>query len=212
MGLGNIFKAFQPKDKVFFVLFDEVVANLIEMAKVFHEGILEYNQNDETFLQKIRDFEHKNDDLTHKIFLELGLNFITPFDREDISALAIKMDDIADYIYASTKYIYLYKTPKMEEYSEFASLIHDACLELQKALKAMKDFKDPKTVKEACIKINYFENVGDDLHSKALVKLFETNDPMRIIKVQTVLNNLEEVTDKAEDVANILDNIIIKYA
>ncbi len=212
MGLGNIFKAFQPKDKVFFVLFDQVAINLIEMAKFFHEGIMEYNQNDESFLQKIRDFEHKNDDLTHKIFLELGLNFITPFDREDISALAFKLDDIADYIYASTKYIYLYKTPKMEEYSEFTTLIYDACLEIQKAMIAMKDFKDPKTVKESCIKINYFENVADDLHSKALVKLFETNDPMRIIKVQTVLNNLEEVTDKAEDVANILDNIIIKYA
>lgn len=212
MGLGKLFKAFQPKDKVFFVLFDQVAENLVEMAKFFHDGIMEFDQNDETFIKKISDYEHKNDDLTHKIFVELGQNFITPFDREDISALAFKLDDIADYIYASTKYIYLYKTPKMEEYTEFTLLIHKACLEIQKAIEAMKDFKDPKAVKESCIKINSFENIADDVQSKALVNLFETNDPIRIIKVQTVLNNLEEVTDKAEDVANILENIVIKYA
>ena len=77
---------------------------------------------------------------------------------------------------------------------------------------ALKDFKDPVSVKEACIKINSYENLADEVLSKSLVKLFETNDPIRIIKVQSVLNYLEEVTDKAEDVANIMENIIIKYA
>ncbi len=212
MGIGNIFKAFQPKDKVFFVLFDQVGQNLVEMSKFFHDGIQEFDMNDDTFMKKVSDFEHKNDDLTHQIFVELGQNFITPFDREDISMLASGLDDIADYMYASAKYIYLYKTPETKEYAEFSLLILKACLEIQVALSNLKEFKDPVAVKESCIKINSYENIADDVQAKALMKLFETNDPIRIIKVNTVLNYLEEVTDKAEDVANIMENIIIKYS
>ena len=212
MGIGNIFKAFQPKDKVFFVLFDQVGQNLVEMSKFFHDGIQEFDMNDDTFMKKVSDFEHKNDDLTHQIFVELRQNFITPFDREDISMLASGLDDIADYMYASAKYIYLYKTPETKEYAEFSLLILKACLEIQVALSNLKEFKDPVAVKESCIKINSYENIADDVQAKALMKLFETNDPIRIIKVNTVLNYLEEVTDKAEDVANIMENIIIKYS
>ena len=212
MGIGNIFKAFQPKDKVFFVLSDQVGQILVEMSKFFHDGIQEFDMNDDTFMKKVSDFEHKNDDLTHQIFVELGQNFITPFDREDISMLASGLDDIADYMYASAKYIYLYKTPETKEYAEFSLLILKACLEIQVALSNLKEFKDPVAVKESCIKINSYENIADDVQAKALMKLFETNDPIRIIKVNTVLNYLEEVTDKAEDVANIMENIIIKYS
>ncbi|MEN2434315.1 DUF47 family protein [Weeksellaceae bacterium A-14] len=212
MAIGNIFKAFQPKDKVFFVLFDKVAQNLVEMSTFFHEGIQEFDQNDDSFMQKISDFEHKNDDLTHQVFVELGRNFITPFDRDDISTLASALDDIADYMYASAKYIFLYKTPETKEYSEFSLLIYKACLEIQIAINGLREFKNPRAVKESCIKINSYENIADDVMSKALVKLFETNDPIRIIKVNSVLNYLEEVTDKAEDVANIMENIVIKYA
>ncbi len=212
MGIGNIFKAFQPKDKVFFVLFNKVAENLVEMSKFFQNGIEEFDPNDESFLQKISDFEHKNDDYTHQIFVELGQNFITPFDREDISQLASGLDDIADYMYASAKYLFLYKTPDTKEYSEFSTLIYKACLEIQEAIKNLDGFKNPAAVKESCIKINSIENIADDVLSKALMNLFETNDPIRIIKVNTVLNYLEEVTDKAEDVANIMENIVMKYA
>lgn len=212
MGIGNIFKAFQPKDKVFFVLFEQVAETLVEMSRVFHEGILEFDQNDDTMMKKISDFEHKNDELTHQIYVELGKNFITPFDREDISMLAAGLDDIADYIFATAKYIYMYKTPETQAYAEFSQLIHKACLEIKDAIQNLNGFKNAAAVKEACIKINSIENIADDVHSQALAKLFETNDPIRILKVNTVLNYLEEVTDKAEDVANIMENIVIKYA
>lgn len=212
MGIGNIFKAFQPKDKVFFVLFEQVAETLVEMSRVFHEGIQEFDQNDESMMKKISDFEHKNDDLTHQIYVELGQNFITPFDREDISLLASGLDDIADYIFSTAKYIYMYKTPETNAYAEFSQLIHKACLEIQDAIKNLNGFKNAAAVKEACIKINSIENIADEVHSQALVRLFETNDPIRIIKVNTVLDYLEEVTDKAEDVANIMENIVIKYA
>ena len=212
MGIGNIFKAFQPKDKVFFVLFEKVAENLVEMSEFFHNGIQNFDANDEDFLKKIHDFEHNNDDLTHQIYVELGKNFITPFDREDIQALATSLDDVADYIYASTRYIFLYKSPETKAYAEFSLLIQKACVEIKNAIINLKDFKDLEAVKEACIKINSIENIADDVQSSALIKLFESNDPIYIIKVQQVLNYLEEVTDKAEDVANVMNSIIIKYS
>ncbi|ACU07189.1 possible phosphate transport regulator [Flavobacteriaceae bacterium 3519-10] len=212
MGIGNIFKAFQPKDKVFFVLFEKVAETLTEMSKEFHEGLLDFDINDDTMLTNMSDYEHKLDDLTHEIFVQLGENFITPFDREDISHLASALDDIADFMYASAKYIYLYKTPLDPAYSEFSLLIYKSCLEIQSAMGNLKEFKNAKAVKESCIKINSFENIADDVLSQATVKLFETNDAINIIKIKSVLEYLETVTDKAEDVANIMDSIVIKYA
>ncbi|WP_234108792.1 MULTISPECIES: DUF47 domain-containing protein [Chryseobacterium] len=212
MGIGNIFKAFQPKDKVFFVLFEKVAETLVSMSKEFHESLLEFDINDDTMLKDMSDYEHKLDDLTHEIFVQLGENFITPFDREDISTLASGLDDIADFMFASAKYIYLYKTPLDPSYTEFSLLIYKSCVEIENAIKNMKDFKNPKEVKESCIKINSFENIADDVLSQATVKLFETQDAINIIKIKSVLEYLETVTDKAEDVANTIENIIIKYA
>ena len=212
MGIGNIFRAFQPKDKIFFVLFEKVAQKLVEMSKEFHEGLKDYDLNDETLLNKMSDYEHEMDDLTHEIFVQLGENFITPFDREDINLLTSGLDDIADYIYASSKYIYLYKSPEVKEYSEFSLLIYKSCLEIQNAIKNLKEFKNPAEVKEACIKINSFENIADDVLSQGIVSVFESNDPIKIIKVKSVLEYLETVTDKAEDVANTIENIVIKYA
>lgn len=212
MGIGNIFRAFQPKDKIFFDLFEKVADTLIDMSKIFHEGLLDFDVNDESMLNQMSDFEHKMDDLTHEIFVQLGENFITPFDREDISQLAAGLDDIADYIYASAKYIYLYKTPENKVYSEFSLLIYKSCVELKNAIINLKDFKNPDEVKESCIKINSYENIADDVLSQATVKLFETNDAILIIKQKSILDYLEVVTDKAEDVANIMESIVIKYA
>ena len=212
MGIGNIFKAFQPKDKVFFVLFEKVAENLVEMSREFHEGIMVFNLNDDRLLKSMSDYEHKMDDLTHEIFVQLGENFITPFDREDINHLASGLDDIADYLYASAKYLYLYKTPATKEFSEFSLLIHKSCVEIRSAITNLKGFKNPAEVKESCIKINSFENIADDVLSQGLAKLFESDDAINIIKVKDVLEYLELVTDKAEDVANTIENIIIKYA
>jgi len=110
------------------------------------------------------------------------------------------------------RYIFLFKSPETKAYQEFSLLIQKACIEIQNAIINLKDFKDLDAVKESCIKINSIENIADDVQSSALIKLFETNDPITIIKVQQVLNYLEEVTDKAEEVAGVMSSIIIKYA
>ncbi|NAW51075.1 DUF47 family protein [Elizabethkingia argentiflava] len=212
MGIGNIFQVFQPKDKIFFVLFEKVTENLVAMSNDFNQGLQDFDLNDDSMLKKMSDYEHKNDEITHEIFVELGKNFITPFDREDIHELASGLDDIADYIYSSAKYIYLYKSPQQKAYTEFSLLIQKACVEIQHAFQNMKGFKNMKQVKEACIKINSIENIADDLLSNSMAELFETHDAINIIKVSSVLNYLEIVTDKAEDVANAIENILIKYA
>lgn len=152
------------------------------------------------------------DDLTHQVFIELGKNFITPFDREDIHALAAGLDDIADYIFASSKNIYMYKAPNLKEYSELSLLINKQCHEIQNAVKNLKGFKNMAEVKECCIKINSIENIADDILTNSLVRLFESNDAMSVLKAKSVLDYLEEVTDKAEDVANTLETIMIKYS
>ena len=103
------------------------------------------------------------------------------------------------------------KSPQNKAYEEFSLLINKACIEIKNAIENLKDFKNLEAVKEACIKINSIENIADDVQSAALIKLFETNDPINIIKVQQVLDYLEEVTDKAEDVASVMNSIIIKY-
>ncbi len=212
MGIGNIFRAFQPKDKVFFVLFEQVAQTLVEMSSDFHKGLEDYDLNDDSLLKKMSDYEHKMDDLTHEIFVQLGENFITPFDREDISQLTVALDDIADHIYASAKYMYLYKTNEIKAFSEFSLLIQKSCVEIQTAIQNLKGFKNPAAVRESSIKINSYENIADDVLSQSLVKLFESNDPIHIIKAKDVLEYLEIVTDKAEDVANIMESIIIKYS
>ena len=91
-------------------------------------------------------------------------------------------------------------------------LINKCCIEIKNALHHLKDFKNPDEVKESCIKINSYENIADDVLSQAIVRLFETNDAILIIKQKSILDYLEIVTDKAEDVANTMESIIIKYS
>lgn len=212
MKIKQFFHFFQPKDKVFFILFEQITANLIEMASKFLQEIDKKENINLAFLEIMKDFEHKNDDLTHTVFEELNKNFITPFDREDIQTLVAGMDDIADYIYASTEYIVLYKTPFQEAFSQFAAIILEACKEIAIAMSYLKDFKEGKKVQAACIRVNSLENEADRLLSKSMVELFETNDPIKIIKTSKVLENLEIATDQAETVANIIQGVMIKYS
>jgi uncharacterized protein Yka (UPF0111/DUF47 family) len=106
MAFNNILSVFLPKDKVFYNLFEQTAQNVTEMGKLLHQYVFEADPNIRLKISKqIEDYEHKNDEITHNIFTELGKNFITPFDREDIHSLASALDDIADCIYAAGKKI-----------------------------------------------------------------------------------------------------------
>ncbi|MDR2122332.1 MAG: DUF47 family protein [Flavobacteriaceae bacterium] len=213
MGVSAFFRLFQPRDKVFYTLFEQVADNLTSMSEYMVEGMKSQETITEEFYRKIEYYEHANDKLTHSIFVELGKNFITPFDREDIHQLTSSLDDIADFIYASSKYALLYKSPFIPAFTTFAVLINDSVLELRKAIYNMRDFKKPKEVLASCVEINRIENVADDVFSSELSALFESKrDVLDVIKIKNVLEYLEDVTDKCEDSANIIESILVKYS
>jgi predicted phosphate transport protein (TIGR00153 family) len=204
-----------PTDRVFYSLFEQVSTVLTEMALVFTNAIDEpdYSKR-EALLKTLEELEHKNDEITHKVFIELGKNFITPFDREDIHALATSLDDIADFIWAAAKRITNYGITDGDEITkQFANVITRSIKALNKAVGELRNMKDLRSITESCVLINSLENEGDELLDKAMVHLFSSNvDPIELIKKKDLYEMLEIVTDKCEDAANVIESIIIKYS
>lgn len=215
MGLSSFVKLFMPKDRVFYGLFEEVATNLTEMSDVFVQAI---NEKDitkrNTLLKKLEEYEHRNDEVTHKTFVELGSNFITPFDREDIHYLATALDDIADYIWGSAKRMMNYSIYDVDDtVVGLAGIIAKSVAELKKGVYGLRNMKDLRSITEACVIINSLENEADDMMDKGMLDLFSANtDTVEIIKKKDLYQMLEMVTDKCEDAANVIESIIIKYA
>jgi uncharacterized protein len=215
MSFSTFLQSFSAKNKVFYGLFEQIVENLISMNKLFIEAICCSDlSNRKEIVKKIKDFEHENDNLTHEVFVELGRNFITPFDREDIHALASALDDIADFIDGSSKKIVLFNLGTIENnIHKLADINQEAIAEVKKAVYGLRDMKNISLIKEACIKINGLENRADDIFEFGLVDLLENEkDPVTIIKKKAVLQSMELVSDKCEDAADVIESIIIKYA
>jgi predicted phosphate transport protein (TIGR00153 family) len=215
MALNSILKIFLPKDKIFFHLFENVGETVIQMAVKLKQVVYEKDFEKRTIIiQEIEDLEHVNDDYTHRIFTELGRNFITPFDREDIHYLASALDDICDYIYASAKKINFYKVnPDDIGFKKMADLILSSCTEVQKAVGELRDMKNLRKITDAMVIINSIENQADDVFDMSIEKLFETEpDAKEVIKKREIYQVMEIITDKCEDAANVIESIIIKYA
>ncbi|MDB5228071.1 MAG: hypothetical protein JWN78_2264 [Bacteroidota bacterium] len=215
MPFQTILKFFQPKDKIFFSLFEEVAEAVNVMAKLLKE-IVHTNDFDKraTLISQVEDLEHKNDDLTHKIFTELGKNFITPFDREDIHYLASSLDDIADYIYATAKKINFYKVnPNDPGIHKLAECIEESVETVKLAVFELRNMKNVDKIKAALVKVNSLENQADDIYDMSVHILFETQpDAKEVIKMKEVYQVMEKATDKCEDAANAIESIVIKYA
>ena len=167
-----------------------------------------------SILTQLETLEHKNDELTHRIFTELGLNFITPFDREDIHYLANALDDVADYIFASAKKINIYNVnPDDSGIKKLADLIEMAVIEIQIAVGGLRNMKNLQAMTNALVKVNSIENQADDVYDISIERLFQTeNDIKELIKKREIYNAMEDATDKCEDVVNVIESIIIKYA
>lgn len=212
MALGKIFSFLVPKDKNFFKLFAQASDNLVEISKTFSEMANAPLEKRQELLKKISDLEHVGDELTHQIFTELSTNFITPFDREDISYLASSLDDIVDYIDGSAKRIETYRiddiTPAMKKLCE---IIEHSAKEIHIAVSNMKDMSNAVRIREAIVRINSLENHADDVFDTAIADLFDNEkDAIKIMKMKEILSNMETATDKCEDVANVIETIIVK--
>lgn len=215
MALNNIFNFFVPKDKKFFPLFEQAGTNCVEMAKILNEIVNTSDLNRRKELtKKLEDLEHKGDDITHQIYLELGKNFITPFDREDIHALASSLDDVADYIDDSSTRMELYKVDTVTDaMRDLASLLVEGTEQVAKAMYELKDIKNIRNITDSCVRINSIENKADYIFDKAVADLFEfEKDAITLIKYKEVLSAMESATDKCEDVANVLESILVKNA
>ena len=213
---SGILKFFLPKDKVFYTLFENASANIETLAKdlVLVVNEVDFNKR-ATIIKEMEDLEHLNDQLTHEIFIELGKNFITPFDREDIHSLASALDDIADTIYASAKKINFYKIDPTADsgIQKSADAILIAVLAVNQAVVELRNLKNTQKIVECIIKINSAENSADDLFDLSIEKLFDSDvDAKELIKKRELYMVLETVTDKCEDAGNVIESIVVKYA
>lgn len=215
MAFASFLKAFLPKDKVFFSLFEQICKTLQDMAEQFVSAMHEPNYDARVAaFDKLKEWEHKNDNLTHKVFLELGQNFITPFDREDIHYLATALDDVADYMYAGGKKIVSYDVVDINPYmKEMSLVVRESIAHLTDAVGHLRDMKNIRAITEACVKVNSLENKADELYDASITELFANcQDAIEVIKLKDVYEDLEIITDKCEDATNIIESIIVKYA
>lgn len=215
MGINSIMKIFLPKDRIFFQLFESVAEELVKMGNKLNDVVNEPDFDKRAqLINEIEDMEHINDDYTHRIFTELGKNFITPFDREDIHYLATSLDDIADYIYSSAKKINFYRVnPNDTGMQKMAELISSGCKQVHKAVTELRNMKNMRQITDALVAINSIENQADDVFDMSIERLFATEpDAKEVIKKREIYQVMEIVTDKCEDAANVIESIIVKYA
>jgi predicted phosphate transport protein (TIGR00153 family) len=214
-GINSIFAIFTPKNKIFYDYFEEMVDKLLDMSGKFQKMVHSHSfEEREKILQELENGEHSCDDTTHTLFTELGRNFITPFDREDIHYLASALDDIADYIYSSGKKINFYRLDPIDDgVHKLAALIHEGTIAIRDAVYELRNLKDIRKITQALIKVNAIENEADDLFDINIDKLFEIeNDFKMLIKRRELYQAMETATDKIEDAGNVIESIIIKYA
>lgn len=213
MKFQSILSFFIPKDKKFFTLFDKDAENLVNISNVFNDFLNTTSPEKRMELaKKIEDLEHVGDSITHEIFTELSTNFITPFDREDVQYLASSLDDIVDFIHGSSKKIVFYRigeyTMPMKQMGE---VLVKAAIEIRAAITELKSMDNVVRIREALVRINSLENNADDVFDGAIAALFqEEKDAIQIIKMKDILSTMETATDKCEDVANVIETILIK--
>ncbi|MEK7225999.1 MAG: DUF47 family protein [Bacteroidota bacterium] len=215
MALNTFLKIFMPKNRIFYELFEKAADNVAKMGSLLRNvvGESDFDKRGSLIIQ-VEDLEHANDELTHNIFTELGRNFITPFDREDIHYLATSLDDVADYIYAAAKKINFYRVnPNDPGMHKFSELIEEGAQQVKVAVGELRNMKNMRNITEALVKINSIENQADDILDFSIDRLFNTEDDAKeVIKKRDIYQVMEIVTDKCEDVSNVIESIIIKYA
>ena len=215
MSANSFIQLFVPKDRKFYPMLEQASANLVAVSKVLYELMNTSSPEKRIPLfRQIEKLEHTGDEITHQIFNETSKTFITPFDREDLQRLASGLDDVLDYIHGSAKRIELYKVETMHpSMVKLAELIMSCSNELYNAISVLRSMKNQMKVREALVRVNSIENHADDIFDNAVARLFEDEkDAIQIIKIKEVLSALETATDKCEDVANVIETIIVKQA
>jgi uncharacterized protein len=197
-----------PKDTSFFQMFSQMSANLIGGASTLVELFANF-VDVERKVEQIDRFEKEGDELTHSILTKLNQTFITPFDREDIHQLASKFDDVLDFIHVACTRMMMYRiTAPPPAAGKLAKIILMQSEELQKAVSLLQKNGN---ILAHCVEINRLENEADTVAQDAIARLFECEkDPINLIKIKELIEFLERATDKAEDVADVLETVVLK--
>lgn len=213
--MNSFFKVFSPKDKKFQPLFEECGGNLVSISENL---LLALSTTDvekrKIYIKEIERMEHTGELIRTRVFLKLSKSLITPFSREDIHALISSLYDIADYMHTAAINIDLYHVVDLNKpMIKMAQLLIDMCKDLEIALKELKSFKNTELISDVCLRIYKGESQADSLCNHALAGLFESEtNAIELIKQKEILQTLEMATDKCDDVANVLESILVKNA
>ena len=204
-------KKLMPRETSFFEFFDRHAATTVrgcrEQLDLTNEG-----KDFEARALRIKDIEHEADSITHDCVEALHRTFITPIDRDQIHMLISRMDDIMDYVETVSEQFVLYNIDHVSTAAkELAAVLLESAEHVEGAVTGLRDMKHAEAIKEHCIEVNRLENRGDELLRKAVARLFdEEKDPIAIIKWKEIYENLEIATDRCEDVANIIEGIVLE--
>jgi len=200
-----------PKEAKYFDMFNDLASEMNESAKLLQKLFADFN-NRAAYAEQIKELEHKCDEITHDIVKKLNQTFITPIDREDIHALASGLDDIVDAVEYTAKRIILYHVAQSTEHArKMTDVMVRLTAKLKDAVAALAN--NGEQVLADCIVIHTLENEGDVYHHEAVEKLFsEESNPITIIKMKEIYEKMERMIDKCEDVANVLEAIVLKNA
>lgn len=199
-----------PQEKHFFDMLEQQADVVVEGAEALMDMVTKFDHVAEK-RDKIKDIEHKGDNIVHEVAEALTKTFVTPIDQEDISKLTSRLDDILDYIEAASHRMWSYEIktvpPDMVKLTE---VIVKGAKEVNHAVKDLRNFKSKNEILSHCIEINRLENQGDDITHAAVAGLFKKYDAVDIIKLKEIYEYLEEATDKCEDAADVIKDVFMK--
>ena len=202
-----------PKEDKFydyFIEFSEIAYNASEMLKALSNN----PENADEKFRQIEEMEHKGDKQLHDIMEALNKTFITPIDREDIYAIAKALDDIVDFIEATASRFVIFNVTKTTDHAKvLADMISQSCKEVIKLMKALKTMKNTKAISSSIIEINRLEDQGDSDFRVAVRTLFTSDVPtIEVIKWREIYEFFEQTLDACEDVANLVEGVVMKHA
>ncbi len=202
-----------PRETSFFDFFDRHAEKTVEGCKEFL-SLATTSANIQAKAKRIKEIEHETDVITHHCVEALHKTFITPIERDDIYRLITKMDDIMDYVEAASERIALYElAPMTPECRDLGDVLVRSAEAVQRAVAGLRDMKHADAVIKRCIEVNRLENEADAILRSAVAKLFkEEKDPITVIKWKEIYENLEAATDRCEDVANIIEGVVLEHA
>lgn len=200
-----------PQEKHFFDMIEQQSKNVLTGVDALLDMLENYNDID-VKREKIKQIENQGDKMVHDVFAELNKTFITPIDREDISKLTSSLDDILDNLEAVSERLVIYEIKKPPMYMlDFARTLRKTAFNVDEGINLLRNFKEAKQIREFCREIHTLENEGDKLLRKATAELFTKKDPIEIIKMKELYDDMEAAIDRCEDVADVIGDILVKY-